>query len=207
METVSDEIGALLSTTRTNAILGWALFVLILITALTSLVVGQRTWSVFAIGLAVLIVIPPISLGQPQAMIPWEIALLSALPVLAHSLVTFPLFGRVTMYLSVAAIALVVAIELHTFTSVRMTVGFAVLFVVIATLATAGIWAVVRWLSDLYLGTTLVLDPMLSASEQEEQLMWDFVASTVAGVLAGAIFQIYVRRKTLATDRLPEGLA
>ena len=206
MDSVSRDIGALLSTTRTNALLGWGLFVLVVVTALTSLVVGQRTWSLFALGLAVLVVIPPVTLRSPQAMIPWEIILLGAVPVLVHSLVTFPLFGRVTMYLSVAAIALVVAIELHTFTSVQMTVGFAVLFVVITTLAAAGIWAVVRWLSDLYLGTGLVLDPALTPTEQEEQLMWDFVASTVAGVLAGAIFQVYVRRRALVTDRLPEGM-
>jgi len=102
----------------------------------------------------------------------------------------------VATYLSVAALALVVAVELHVFTPVEMTYWFAVLFVVVATIATAGVWAVVQWLSDIYLGTTFI--------HSEHRLMWDFVAATVVGVIAGVVFEWYFRRFARVGPRLPD---
>ncbi|MDY6764133.1 MAG: hypothetical protein SV377_00335, partial [Halobacteria archaeon] len=101
-------------------------------------------------------------------------------------------------YLSVAAVALIIAVELHMFTHVRMNDGFAVLFVVVGTMATSGIWAVVRWLSDLYLGTTFL--------EDHDIVMWSFVAATAAGILGGIVFTFYFRRFVGVESRLPEGL-
>jgi len=106
--------------------------------------------------------------------------------------------GQLATYLSVAALALVVAVELHAFTPVRMNDAFAVLFVVVTTMATAGVWAVVRWLADGWLGTGFIAS--------ERALMWEFVASTVAGILAGLLFVYYVRHRITPADRLPEGV-
>jgi hypothetical protein len=69
------------------------------------------------------------------------------------------------------------------------------LFVVLATMAAAGVWAVVRYLADLTLGTGFI--------ESEHALVVEFVASTVVGVLAGALYVVYVRRRTAPTERLP----
>jgi uncharacterized transporter YbjL len=96
------------------------------------------------------------------------------------------LWGGFAAYLAVAALALIVAIELHVFTAVGMDWGFAIGFVVIATTATAGLWALARWVADLYLTTGFLAS--------EAALMWEFVASTAAGVLAGVLFAWYVRR-------------
>ncbi|MDY6779748.1 MAG: hypothetical protein SV760_04235 [Halobacteria archaeon] len=60
-------------------------------------------------------------------------------------------------------------------------------FVVVATLATAGTWAIVEWLSDVYLGTRLI--------ESEEELMVRFTAATAAGFLAGVVFTAYFQRE------------
>ncbi|NIS31208.1 MAG: hypothetical protein GWN07_12825, partial [Actinobacteria bacterium] len=75
----------------------------------------------------------------------------------------------------VAALALIIAVELHLFTPVLMTPSFAVLLVVVGTMAAAGTWAVVRWSADLLLGTTFLLDPALTEAEIEAGLMWEFV--------------------------------
>jgi hypothetical protein len=117
----------------------------------------------------------------------------------------------VTAYLSVAAVALVIAVELDVFTPVRMTTWFAVFFVGIATMAAAGGWAVIQWLSDVYLGTTLVYPtppPVPEAVDQAalEALMWDFVAATIAGLLAGVVFAIYFRERADTRMRLPDGV-
>jgi hypothetical protein len=137
-------------------------------------------------------------------MLPWEVLALAALPVLGRSLATVRVTSDVATYLSVAALALIVAVELHTFTDVSMSPSFAVVFVAIATTATAGVWAVVRWAADLALGTTLLLDPTLTEAAVERGLMLEFVASTVAGVLAGVVFEFYVRRRARARRRVGE---
>ncbi len=112
------------------------------------------------------------------------------------------LTGRVTTYVAVAAAALILAVELDVFTPVRMTHTFAVLFVVVTTVATAGLWAEARWLSDTLLGTQVLLDGR-PEHVIEEALMWDFVAATVAGVVAGVCFEHYFRRFANETPRYP----
>ena len=104
-----------------------------------------------------------------------------------------------------AAVALVIAVELHVFTPVEMDYRFAVLFVVITTMAAAGVWAVVRYAFDLYFGTALLLpatrtEAALAAAEH--QLMMEFVYSTLAGVLAGVVFEFYFRRYAPRGDRM-----
>jgi hypothetical protein len=102
--------------------------------------------------------------------------------------------------------ALMLAVQLDLFTPVRMNDRFAVLFVVVATTAAAGIWALSQWLSDIYLGTGFLLgrgDP----HAVETALMWDFVAATIAGVVSGVLFEFYFRRLSAADERLPEGMA
>jgi hypothetical protein len=106
-----------------------------------------------------------------------------------------------TTYLAVAAVALVIAVELDAFTAVRMNRAFALLFVVVATAAAAGVWAVVQWVSDLYLGTSLLLDGR-PEEVVETELMWDFVAATATGVLAGLLFEYYFRRRARTGARV-----
>lgn len=107
--------------------------------------------------------------------------MLAALPIVGYA------FGDgdvsdFAVYLSVAVLALIVTLELQLLTAVEMNTRFAVFFVV-ATMATAGIWGVVRWVADIYLGTGFLSG--LNA------LMWEFVVSTAAGV----VFEFYFHRR------------
>lgn len=201
---MSSNVGQLLSGERHNAALSWALVGFLLLAVGTSVVRGDLLWAGFALVVAALTVLPPVLLRNRTAMLPWEVTALCALPILGRAFSTVTLTGQLATYLSVAAIALVVAVELHLFTPVRMTDSFAVALVVVATLAMAGLWAVVRWSADLLLGTTFLLDPALSEDVIEHQLMLEFVASTAAGVIAGLIFTLYVRRRIEPDVRLPE---
>jgi glucan phosphoethanolaminetransferase (alkaline phosphatase superfamily) len=155
---------------------------------------------------AALALVPAAAHRDPLVMLPWEVLLLAALPIIGRSFATVPLTSQFATYLSVAALALIIAVELHLFTPVLMTPSFAVLFVVVATMATAGVWAVVRWSLDLALGTAFLLDPTLTEAEIETRLMWEFVYSTVAGLVAGLIFEGYFRRRARLDSRLPEGV-
>jgi hypothetical protein len=90
---------------------------------------------------------------------------------------------------------LVIAVELHAFTTVEMTPGFALLLVVVTAVAAAGVLAVVRWLVDTWLGTGFLLTPGVEPELIETGLMWEFVYSTLAGVAAGVLFEVYFRRR------------
>lgn len=179
-------LDGLIADDRTNAALAWALVVAIGIIGVGALVRGGLMWATFAAVLAVLAVLPPVSFRSRVVMLPWEVLLLAALPVLGVAFGADRLTGHVTSYLSVAAIALVLAVELQTFTSVRMTSGFAVVFVVVATMAAAALWALLRWsVADLF-GVSFAAD--------HDDVMWEFVYSAGSGLVAGVVFEGYFRR-------------
>lgn len=201
------DIGRLLRRQRTNAYLSWLLVALLGIAIATSVWRDLLWWAAFATAVGVLTLLPPAALRNWEVMLPWEVTALAALPVLGRSFATVPITGQIATYLSVAAIALVVVVELHLFTAVRMTDGFAVAFVAVATMAMAGFWAVFRWASDVLLGTTLLLTEGIPEAEIEHALMIEFVASTIAGVVGGLVFAFYVRRQIRPTDRLPSEVA
>ncbi|WP_435095231.1 hypothetical protein [Halarchaeum sp. P4] len=201
-------LGRVLETARTNALLGWALVCLVVGVALASLWDGDFAWMAFCAGVAALAVVPPAVYRDPRVMLPWEVLLVAFLPVLGHALATWWLTTALATYLSVAALALVVVVEFDVFTSVRMTDGVAAFVVVVITMAVAGLWAVVQWLSDLYLDTTLVylsrpVTPAVDAASLEA-LMWDFVAAAVCGLLGGVLFVLYFRRRVAPEQRLTE---
>ncbi|MFB6220376.1 MAG: hypothetical protein ABEH90_02960 [Halolamina sp.] len=196
---------------RRNAVAAWAVVAFLVVAAVSELLVGDPLWAGFVLVVVALAVVPAAVFRDRDAMLPWELLVLAALPVVGRTLIAgrtvgrITLTGRVTTYLAVAAIALVIAVEIDLFTSVRMNNRFAVLFVVVATTAAAGIWAVAQWLSDLYLGTALLLGRGPEHAV-EEALMWDFVAATVAGALSGVLFEFYFRRLAATEARLPERL-
>lgn len=187
-------VGRLVGDERLNAGLSWVLVASVLVGAGRSFLQGDLLWCGFAASIAVLSVLPPVLARDGRTMLPWEVVSLAALPVLGRAFLSAQV-GGFASYLAVAALALIVAVILHVFTEVEMSPGFAVGFVVIATMATAGLWALVRWGADAVLETGFL--------DSEEALMWEFVASTGAGVLAGGVFAWYVRRQ--ATSRNPEG--
>ncbi|MFB6267462.1 MAG: hypothetical protein ABEI31_07365 [Halodesulfurarchaeum sp.] len=203
------ELDVLLNDTRLNSVLSWVLLGFVGLVGVESLLDGDWAWVTVAALVLVLGVIPPIAYRNPRVMLPWEVLVLTVLPLLGRGLIASGAIGDVATYLSVAAIALVIAVELDVFTPVMMTTWFAVLFVVVVTMAAAGGWAVIQWLSDLYLGTTLLYPnppPVSPAVDQAalEALMWDFVAATVTGALAGVIFALYFRRVAPTRVRLPD---
>jgi hypothetical protein len=187
------DLGRVIESERANAWLAWGVVVAVGASAVAATVRGNLLGALFAVGIVVVAVLPPASFRSRWAMVPWEILAIAAFPTLGRA-VAPAVVGDVATYVSVAALALVVAVELHLFTTIEMSYRFAVAFVVLTTMATAGVWALVRWVADGYLGTGFLTT--------DTALMWEFVASTVAGVGAGIVFEGYVRRR-VHTDRFP----
>jgi hypothetical protein len=155
----------------------------------------QYLWASFALAASVLVVLPSVVYRDPAVTLHWPVLALAVLPILGRTLGSNPTFVRGTTYLSVAAVALVLAVELDAFSPVRLTPRLAVVFVVLATMATAGVWAIVQWSADAVLATSFV--------EGKTAMMWDLVGATVAGVLAAGLFELYFREEE--PDGYPTG--
>lgn len=192
------KLGSVVKEARANAAVAWVLVGFLLLVVVESVFLADLLWAGFTAGVVALALVPTLAYRTPRAMLPWEVLIVAILPVLGRSFATLALTSRIATYLSVAAVALIIAVELHVFTPVRMTHGFAVVFTVIATLASAGIWAVVQWLSDSFLGTELIVS--------NNRLMWGFVWASVAGVAAGIIFVGYFRTRASVEPRLPDAI-
>ena len=194
-----------------NAALGWVFVLFLALIGLESVLDRDWVWVLVAFTVVGLAVLPPLFFRRPTVMLPWELLALVTLPLLGRGIFG-GLLADTAGYLGVAAVALVLAVDLDVFTPVRMTTWFAVAFVVLTTMAAAGVWAVLRWVSDTTLGTTLVYPespPVPPAIEAValEALMWDFVAATLGGVVAGLLFALYFRRIARGRDRLPAAVA
>jgi len=192
---------------RANAVIGWTILAFLAASGASELISGEQVWGALVLALVAVAVVPPVAFRSPTAMLPWEVLALASLPAVGRTLIVgetvggITFTGRLTTYLAVATVALIVAVELNLFTPVRMTHSFAVFFVTIATMAAAGMWAVVRYFSDTLLGTMHVLDGRPEHAI-ETALMWDFVAATVAGILAGLLFEYYFRRRNTGAERV-----
>jgi hypothetical protein len=196
------ELDLLFRERRSNALVGWAIVALFVVVAVEEVLTGDLLWGAFVFVGALLASLPAIAYRNFEVMPPWEVLALTAPPVLGRAFATLDVTSAFTTYLAVATFALLIAVELQAFTPTKMTIGFAVLFVVVTTMATAGIWAVARWVLAGY-GPTSFLITERTAITSEHALMWEFVYSTVAGVGAGVVFEFYFRRRARAHDRLP----
>jgi len=181
-----------------DGVLGWLLAGALALATATHSIAGDLLWA--GLGAAVLAValLPPAVAARPTAMVTWEVLAVAALPVGVHAL---GLAGDWLASVTVPALALVVAVDLDALTAVQMSAEFAVAFVVVVTMALAGLWTVAGFVSDAVLGTTVLGD--------QTEVMWDLVATTGVGVLAGGLFELYVRRRAsvrhLTTDAGGDG--
>ncbi len=177
-------VEALFRDSRVNAALAW-LVVAVLAVAFVESVLGlDYAWTVFVGVVGVVVLVPPAAFRDPRAMLPWELLALALSPVLVRGLVGGAL-GTFATYLALAALALLVVVELHTFTALQVTHWFAVVVVVLTTMATVAAWTVFRWNADRFLGTAFLVD--------NETLMREWLSVILAGVAAGALFDGYFR--------------
>jgi hypothetical protein len=176
---------ALVSDDRTNALVSWTVVLVLVLAAAASVGVGEPVWAVFVAGGLVIALLPAAVRRDPLVMPPWEVLVFAALPIASQFLDLPDALADLTAYLAVLAVAVLVVVELHVFSPVEMTPLFAVGFVVLVTMATAGVWTVVQFASDSYLGTTLV--------GTKTTLMWDLVLATATSLVATPVLAAYFR--------------
>jgi hypothetical protein len=204
-QSAEDVLARLFRSGRTNAILAWLLVAVLVVVFVESLWDVDRLWMAFVATTAAIVLLPPVAHREWRVMLPWELLVLALLPILARANAGGEL-GLFAYYLSVAALALLITVELHMFTRLQMTHWFAILFVVMATMASTAAWTVVRWNMDRTFGTDLLgdlqergadlLPPGHTAQEAANAgLMVEWVYVTLAGVAAGVLFDAYFKRR------------
>jgi len=187
-----DVLARLFKSGRTNAVIAWLLVGMLGLVVVESLLDVDRLWIIFTTVTAVIVLIPPIAYREWRMMLPWELLSVALLPIWVRALFGGEL-GTFGYYLSVAGLALIVTVELHMFTSVRLTHWFAVLLVVLTTLASVAAWSVVRWSLDQQFGTQFLIGPETTQDAANAALMGEFIWVTLAGLAAGVLFDAYFR--------------
>lgn len=187
-EYAEDVLERLFRDSWTNAVIAWLLVAVLVLVFVDSVIGDDRQWMVFVAAVGAIVLVPPAAFREWRVMLPWELLVLALLPILVRGLGLFSgTVGTFATYFALAALALVVVVELHLFTALEVTHWFAVVLVVMTTLASGAAWAIVRWNFDQYLGTSYLSD--------NHALMMEFVWVTLAGFAAGVLFDAYFRRR------------
>ena len=183
---LEDVLTQLIASSRTNAIFAWLLVPVLVSVFVESLLDLDAGWIVFVGVSGLIVLVPPISARDWRVMVPWELLVIALLPILVRGLVGGTV-GTFPTYLALAALALIVTVQLQQFTDLRVTPWFAITLVVLTTLAAVAAWTVFRWNADRYLGTAYLVD--------NESLMLEWVSVALAGLAAGLLFESYFRRR------------
>jgi hypothetical protein len=173
--------------TRLNMALAWSITAFLVVVFFESLLSLDVLWIVFTAFLLFLIALPSIVYRSSYAMLPWELLLVAAVPVFVRALNLSVFSSRIATFVSLAALALLIAVELHVFTSVKFNHGFAVVFVMVSTLAIEGVWSLTRYYMDFFVGTAFL--------STNQALMFEWGQVAVAGLFAGLLFDFYFQRR------------
>lgn len=187
-----DVLARLFKSGRTNALVSWLLVGVLTVVFVESVIDVDRLWMLFVGVTGAIVLLPPLAYREWRMMLPWELLTIALLPILVRALAggDVGLFGY---YLSVAGLALLVTVELHMFTEIELTHWFAVLLVVLTTLASVAAWSVVRWTLDQQFGTQFLIEPGTSQEAANAALMNEFIVVTLAGLVGGVLFDAYFR--------------
>ncbi|WP_336037577.1 hypothetical protein [Halobacterium yunchengense] len=171
---------SLLARERVNAFGAWVVVAALAVAGSQFLRASEPDWTALTLVLVAAAVLVPLVERDPSVTVPGELLALVAVPVVVRA---FGVLPSVTPFFAIAGVALLVAVLLDAYTSLSMTPRFAVVFVVVVTMAFAGAWAVGTYAADVVVGTSFV--------PGQQELMWDLVGATAAGVAAGVVFDVY----------------
>lgn len=173
----------ILETDRANAAAVWVVAGALFVAAVVQAWSSEWLWAAFALVAAGVIAVPALASRRWRVAPPAWVALVAAAPLIAR---LYRPFTRFATYAAVAALALVVAVNLNALTDVRFTPRVAVVFVVTTTMGLSGLWVMIVGLSDVFLGTGYVAGM--------DELNREFVASALTGLGGGLLFERYFHR-------------
>lgn len=153
---------------------------------------GRFMWTILIALVIGIIIAPAIKMHKLSVMPSWFFIFLAIMPIIGSSTAWYFFATSIPFYISVATIALLLAAEINWFTSVKMNYMFAILLVIDTTLAISGLWHLIEWLLDIYLGTGyLPTGPTPEAVN--DAVMIQFIYAALAGIAAGIFFGLYFK--------------
>jgi len=173
-----------------NAVIAWFVTALLVAVAVDNLL-AVRLVDVVLAGVAVAVaIVPALHTRRWKTTIPWPLLLFASVPlVLGAARPSF--FDLFVTGIGLAALGMLAVVALELTTSVSMTPGFAIVFVVLATLAFAGVWAVGSAAAAVLVGTSFV--------RTNAELMRIFTAALLGGLVGGLVFRWYFHRQRART--------
>ncbi len=180
-----DHLRLLFEQKQYNAMLAWLLWLLLCGIVVLSFNRGDLAWGGLTVSAICLLLAPALITRSLQVMMPWELVAMTTLPIGIRGMTGVD--GPFVSYIAIAAVALILLAELHVFGPLELTHWFAIVLVIMSTLAVAGVWAVLRYHLDQRVGTAYLTD--------NTTLMIEFGWAIVAGVVAGIVFDLYFRHR------------
>lgn len=157
------------------------------IAAVASLHVDPSIWSGYALLLVAVVALPAVVTRDWTTMVHWPILSVATIAVVARLAGLYP---EAAGHVAVTAFALVVVVELDSFTSIQLSRRFAVGFAVLTTMAVEAIWIIVQFVSDRWLGTDYLTT--------QTELQLDIVTVTVVSLAIGVVLYWYLTRRERA---------
>lgn len=117
--------------------LAWAMAAVMALVLIESFLAIDLRWLLLVGVAGAVVLLPPVAFGNWR-VVPWDLLALALLPILVRATVGGSL-GNVATYISLAALALLVVVELHMFTALSVTHWFAVALVAMTTLAAVAV--------------------------------------------------------------------
>lgn len=168
---------------KTNAMFGWTLVGIVVLSAVASLLVESLIGGVLALVAAGVLVVPAVLRSDWRVMLPWPLGLVVAIGVTAR---TFGVAPEVSGYVAISSVALAVVVELESFTDVEMSRRFAVLFAVMTTIAFQSWWTIAGYYSDQWFGTSFI--------HSQAELQWNLVTVMMVSLVMGQLLMWYFDR-------------
>lgn len=190
----NDTLTSLFTQSRSQSALSWLGTGVLIGIIGRSLQVGSYQEAILGTMALLVIVGPAIRFRDPTTIPPWYYIGLVILPPLVGTTLPVPGPAGLIPAIGMATIALLVTVELHRFTSLRLVPWFAVTVTVLTTLAFGGLLNIIRWTLDVVFGTEFLLDER-SVDAINDAVMIELLFLTIAGILAGGFFYLDFRRR------------
>lgn len=187
-----DKLSKLLKSTPLNAFAGWLMVLVLFFLGMWNLFYGRFMWTMLIFLVIWIIIAPAIILRKLLLMPSWYFIVLAILPLVGSTTAYYFFSTSIPYYVSVATIALLTAAEIHWFTSVKMNYKFAILLVIVTTLAISGLRHLLEWFMDTIFKTGY-LPYAPTADAMNDIVMVEFIYALIAGIIAGILFGLYFR--------------
>ncbi|MEM3059606.1 MAG: hypothetical protein QXN93_05970 [Methanomassiliicoccales archaeon] len=182
---------------RLQTAVSWAFAILIFLATEYAIFSANIFWIIMGFWALCITVLPAVMSRALARILPFELLFLIALPFFLYFIpgilnIQKSLFienlMRASQVMATFLIGFVTVIDIHTYTSVKMNMVFALAFTVMLTMTLGSFFAIADFVSDEIFGT--------HALPSNDYLMLNLLYSFGGGIFMGVMLAIYLRKTT-----------